>query len=152
MSAPQPLLVYRDRIGAPSELSFLRRQYVGFSRLRPVWIGRTLLPDAAAVGGTAMRLGGHGPLGPLRRLLFRHLGQAPRFGVSYLERNRSNDGPPAAAQSDDSVEEAAWPALTLAPVLHAQFARGGALALPLAQALGLQIVVTLHGGDISKHK
>jgi colanic acid/amylovoran biosynthesis glycosyltransferase len=39
-----------------------------------------------------------------------------------------------------------------APVLHAQFARGGALALPLAQALGLRLVVTLHGGDVSKAK
>jgi colanic acid/amylovoran biosynthesis glycosyltransferase len=39
-----------------------------------------------------------------------------------------------------------------APVLHAQFARGGALALPLALGLGLRMVVTLHGGDISKQK
>jgi glycosyltransferase involved in cell wall biosynthesis len=35
-------------------------------------------------------------------------------------------------------------------VLHAQFARGAALALPLARFLGLRLVVTLHGGDIGK--
>jgi glycosyltransferase involved in cell wall biosynthesis len=39
-----------------------------------------------------------------------------------------------------------------AGVLHAQFARGGALALPLARALDLRLVVTLHGGDVSKQK
>ncbi len=123
MTAPQPFLVYRDRIGAPSEIGFLRRQYVGFTRLRPVWIGRTLLPDAGAVGDTALRLGNDGLLGPVRRVLFRHAALAPAVDVPDL-----------------------------APVLHAQFARGGALALPLAHALGLQIVVTLHGGDVSKRK
>ena len=40
----------------------------------------------------------------------------------------------------------------VAPVLHAQFARGGALALPIAEALGLRLIVTLHGGDVSKQK
>ncbi|MFL5286070.1 MAG: glycosyltransferase [Rhodopila sp.] len=154
MSALQPFLVYRDRIGAPSEVSFLRRQYVGFTRLRPVWIGRKLLPDADAIGGTAMRLGGDGVLGPLRRLRFRHLGQAPRFGVPYLERDRPDVAAPDASSAVPEPEDFtdAWPARTLAPVLHAQFARGGALALPLAQALGLRMVVTLHGGDVSKHK
>jgi colanic acid/amylovoran biosynthesis glycosyltransferase len=123
MSEPTPVLIYRDRLGAPSEIGFLRRQYLGFTRLRPVWIGRTLLPDAAQIGPEVHRLGGGLPLGPLRRLLYRHFGIVPPMPVSGL-----------------------------APVLHAQFARGGALALPLAQALGLRLVVTLHGGDVSKRK
>ncbi len=123
MTTPQPFLVYRDRIGAPSEIAFLRRQYVGFTRLRPVWIGRKLLPGAAAVGDTTLRLGDAGLLGPLRRLLFRHASLAPVIDIPDP-----------------------------APVLHAQFARGGALALPLAQAMGLRMVVTLHGGDVSKRK
>src|SRR3712207_2413514 len=152
MSARQPLLVYRDRTGAPSEVSFLRRQYVGFTRLRPVWIGRKLLPDANAVGGTAMRLGGDGVLGPLRRLRFRHLGQAPRFGINFVERDQPEQATEGSGATKPEEFTDAWPARTLAPVLHAQFARGGALALPLAQALGLRIVVTLHGGDVSKHK
>ena len=118
-----PLLVYRDRIGAPSEIQFLRRQYVGFTRLTPVWVGRHVMPDAPALGGRVLRLGGGGPAGWLRRALFRHAGQVP-----------------------------ALPLDTPARVLHAQFARGGALALPLAQALGLRLVVTLHGGDVSKTK
>ena len=82
-----------------------------------------MLPDAPAVGDTTLRFGDGGPLGPVRRLLFRHAGLAPAVDVPGL-----------------------------APVLHAQFARGGALALPLAHALGLRMVVTLHGGDVSKRK
>jgi colanic acid/amylovoran biosynthesis glycosyltransferase len=123
MQATQPLLVYRDRIGAASEINFLRRQYVGFTRLHPVWTGRTLLPDAAQIGDHRLRLGGDGPLSPFRRALFRHFGRVPRLQIQDF-----------------------------APILHAQFARGGALALPLALGLGLRMVVTLHGGDISKQK
>lgn len=118
---PQPFLVYRDRIGVASEIGFLRRQYIGFTRLSPVWTGRFILPDAQQLGGDRLQIGGDGPLGPLRRLLFRHFGRVPAL-------------PP------------------VAPVLHAQFARGGAIALPIAQTLGLRMVVTLHGGDVSKRK
>ena len=121
---PTPLLVYRDRIGAPSEIQFLRRQYVGFTRLTPVWIGRHVMPQAPALGGSTLLLGGDGPGGWLRRAA------VPPFR-------------PCAAVA----AQAAW-----RRVLHAQFARGGALALPLAQALGLRLVVTLHGGDVSKAK
>lgn len=118
-----PFLVYRDRIGAPSELAFLRRQYIGFSRLSPVWTGRTLLPQAPEVGANLLRLGGEGPLGFMRRLLFRHCGIVPAIPIEGL-----------------------------APVVHAQFARGGALALPLARMLNARLVVTLHGGDVGKDK
>jgi colanic acid/amylovoran biosynthesis glycosyltransferase len=124
MQRTEPFLVYRDRIGVPSETSFLRRQYVGFARLQPIWTGRILLPGSPAIGDRIIRLGGHGPLGGIRRLLFRHVGLVPPLNI----------------------------AADLEPVLHAQFARGGALALPLARALGLRMVVTLHGGDVSKKK
>ncbi len=122
-AAATPLLVYRDRIGAPSEIQFLRRQYVGFTRLAPVWVGRHVMPQAPALGGSVLRLGGSGPAGWLARALFRHFGHVPPLPLAHV-----------------------------APVLHAQFARGGALALPLAQGLGLRLVVTLHGGDVSKAK
>ena len=118
-----PFLVYRDQIGVPSEIAFLRRQYIGFTRLHPIWIGRTVLPGAGEVGDRIVRLGGTAPWGGLRRLLFRHCHLTPPMAL-----------PP------------------LAPVLHAQFARGGALALPLARFLGLHLVVTLHGGDVGKAK
>jgi glycosyltransferase involved in cell wall biosynthesis len=121
MPTTQPFLAYRDRIGALSEIGFLRRQYIGFTHLQPIWTGRTLLPAAAQLGAPLLRLGGNGPLGPLHRFLFRHFGHVPPM-------------PPTA------------------PILHAQFARGGALALPLAHHLGMRMVVTLHGGDVSKQK
>lgn len=123
MQPTQPFLVYRDRIGVRSEIGFLRRQYIGFTHLHPVWIGRTLLPNAHLVGDRVLQLGGTGLLGPVHRQLFRHLGRAPPI---ILPNHAS--------------------------VLHAQFARGGALALPLARALGLRLVVTLHGGDVTKQK
>jgi colanic acid/amylovoran biosynthesis glycosyltransferase len=123
MQSTKPFLAYRDRIGVPSEIGFLRRQYVGFTKLHPVWTGRTLLPAAPLVGNHLLRLGGNGPLGPIHRFLFRHLERVPPMNFPKT-----------------------------APVLHAQFARGGALALPLARGLGLRMVVTLHGGDVSKQK
>src|ERR1017187_7139901 len=98
-----PFLVYRDRIGVPSEIEFLRRQYIGFTALSPIWVGRHVMPDVRDLGGTTLRLGGDGVRGWLRRLLFRQFAAIPRFDLPIL-----------------------------APVLHAQFARGGALALPLA--------------------
>jgi len=75
------------------------------------------------LGGRVARLGDGHVFGSLERLLFRHFGFVPRLGVGAT-----------------------------ADVVHAQFARGGALALPLARALGKRLVVTLHGGDVSKNK
>jgi glycosyltransferase involved in cell wall biosynthesis len=111
------VLVYRDRIGVPSEIEFCRRQYLGFRTLKPVWIGRTLLPGASQISQSTIRIGG------VQSLLFRYFGAAPSIDVSQF-----------------------------VPVVHAQFARGGALALPFAEAMGARMVVTLHGGDIGKDK
>ncbi len=116
------VLVYRDVIMPASETGFMRRQYCGFTRLRPVWIGRRLTEFAA--GLDARRLGGDGPLGGLRRLAFKEAGLVP--GRVALEALRPM-------------------------VLHAQFGRGGAFALPIARALGIPLAVTFHGGDAHKN-
>lgn len=119
------LIVYRDVILPPSERSFMRRQYLGFSRLDPLWVGRRITPVAAEMGLVTHRLGGPGPLGDMARAVFRDFGLVP-------------DRTALAAQK---------------PVLiHAQFGRGGALALPLARSLGLPLAVTFHGGDAHKDK
>ncbi len=118
------LPIYRDHIVPDSEVGFLRRQYLGFSRMQPVWVGRKLTPAAAQLPGQVFRLGGDGPLGPLARVAFKALGVVPPL-------------PPEWRPPDVRV-------------MHAQFARGGVLALPLARRLGVPLVVTLHGGDISK--
>jgi glycosyltransferase involved in cell wall biosynthesis len=122
-SAPHTLLVYRDRIGVASEIEFLRRQYVGFATLTPLWIGRHVMARATELGAPVLQLGSGSMFGGFRRVLYRHFRVVPPLDL------------PAHAQ-----------------VLHAQFARGGALALPLAQQLGVPMVVTLHGGDVSKTK
>jgi colanic acid/amylovoran biosynthesis glycosyltransferase len=113
----RPILVYRDRIGVASEVEFLRRQYLGFRTLQPVWIGRVVLPDAARITASPLRISS------VQNLLFRYFGIAP-----------------------------ALPLREFVPAVHAQFARGGALALPLARAIHAKLVVTLHGGDVGKDK
>jgi colanic acid/amylovoran biosynthesis glycosyltransferase len=112
------ILVYRDHLLPKSEFAFMHRQYVGFSELRPIWVGRRLLPDFAASGFTP------GPVFTgLSGAGFKLFGRVPmRQALRALN--------PVA--------------------IHAQFGRGGALALPLARALGIPLVVTFHGGDAHK--
>jgi colanic acid/amylovoran biosynthesis glycosyltransferase len=117
------LLVYRDRIVPRSEAHFLRRQYVGFRRLAPVWIGCRTDDGLPELGVEPILLGRRGAAGAVDRLVFKQFGRLP-------------------------------PAPDLAPLqprlIHAHFGRGGALALPIARALGLPLVVTFHGGDATK--
>jgi colanic acid/amylovoran biosynthesis glycosyltransferase len=117
------LLVYRDRIVPRSEAHFLRRQYVGFRRLAPIWIGCRTDAGLADLEVEAIMLGRRGAAGALDRLAFKQFGRIP-------------------------------PAPDLATfqprLIHAHFGRGGALALPIARALGLPLVVTFHGGDATK--
>jgi glycosyltransferase involved in cell wall biosynthesis len=112
------VIVYRDTILPKSELEFMRRQYLGFETLRPVWVGRCVEPWLDS---------GVFPLGPvfggLRGAAFKLFGAVPE-----LSRLRA----------------------LAAVCVHAQFGRGGALALPLAKRLGLPLVVTFHGGDVYK--
>ncbi|MBO0738916.1 MAG: glycosyltransferase [Alphaproteobacteria bacterium] len=119
------LLVYRDRIAPRSEAHFLRRQYVGFRRLAPVWIGCRTDAGLCDLGVEPMLLGRRGLPGALDRLLFKQFGRVPR-------------------QPDLAA---------LQPrLIHAHFGRGGALALPIARALRVPLVVTFHGGDATKDK
>jgi glycosyltransferase involved in cell wall biosynthesis len=117
------VLVYRDRIAPRSEAAFLRRQYLGFERLKPVWVGCRTDDGLGDLGVEPSILGRPGVLGALDRALFKQGGVIP-----------------------------SQPALAaLRPLLvHAQFGRGGALALPITRALGIPLVVTFHGGDATK--
>jgi len=117
------VLVYRDRIAPRSEAAFLRRQYLAFRRLKPVWIGCHRDDGVEELGVVPQILGRPGTLGVLDRALFKQLGVVPSQPDLAALRPR---------------------------VVHAQFGRGGALALPIARALNLPLVVTFHGGDATK--
>lgn len=122
---PKTILVYRDRIVPRSEAHFLRRLYIGFERLKPVWIGRHKGDGLDDLGVEPLFLGRLGLLGALDRSRFKHLGILPPT-------------PDLRALSPRLV--------------HAHFGRGGALALPIARSLGVPLVVTFHGGDATKDK
>jgi len=118
-------LIYLDTIGVPSEVNFLKRFYVGFTRLAPTWISWNRDTAAAELREPQIMLGRAGLNGVADRLLFKTRGTIP----------------PAPDLS------------ALKPrLIHAHFGRGGALALPLARALNVPLVVTFHGGDATKEK
>lgn len=125
MTEDGAVLVYRDRIVPRSEAHFLRRQYVGFQRLAPVWVGCRTDAGLSDLGAEPILLGRRGIVGVLDRLLFQQLGRVPP--VPDLTRLRPR-------------------------LIHAHFGRGGALALPIARALRLPLVVTFHGGDATKFR
>ena len=118
MSALPSVLVYRDRIVPPSEATFMRRQYLGFTRLAPIWVGTRTDTGLPALGVTPLILGG-----PVQRALFKLCGRVPQLDQLRDLRPR---------------------------IVHAQFGRGGALAVPIARALRVPLVVTFHGGDATK--
>ena len=116
-------LIYRDRIVPRSEAQFMRRQYVGFSRMRTAWVGCGTDAGLRDLGVDPLILGGPGPVGRVRRALFKQAGVVPDLRLLRAMEVR---------------------------IVHAQFGRGGALALPIARALGVPLVVTFHGGDATK--
>ncbi|HWB51922.1 MAG TPA: glycosyltransferase [Stellaceae bacterium] len=119
------ILVYRDRIVPRSEVHFLRRLYIGFERLRPVWVGRHRGDGLEELQVEPLFLARRGIAGALDRGLFKQFGTLP-------------------GQPD---------LCALAPrLVHAHFGRGGALALPLARALRVPLIVHFHGGDATKDK
>ena len=125
MTVADNILVYRDRIVPRSEVHFLRRLYLAFDQLRPVWIGRHRGDGLSELGYEPLVLGRGGALGAIDRATFKHFGTLPL--VPDLR--------------------------ALKPKLvHAHFGRGGALALPIARALKLPLVVHFHGGDATKDK
>ena len=119
------ILVYRDRLVPRSELHFLRRHYVGFERLQPIWIGRRRDDGLAELGGRSALLGRDGFLGSIDREMFKHFGVLPP--VPDLRALRPK-------------------------LVHAHFGRGGTLALPIARSLKIPLVVSFHGGDATKDK
>lgn len=124
-AGPRPILVYRD-IVLPRSETFIPRQYQAFEQFRPIWIGSRTGDGRDLVTGEVVTIGGDGPAGRIERALFKQMGVVPSNIAQLIARR---------------------PAL-----IHANFGRGGALALPIAQQLGIPLVVSFHGGDATKHK
>ena len=103
----------------------MKRQYIGFRELRPHWVGCKLDEGLAESDIKPLLIGGNGLFAWPSRLLFKQAGIMP------AEPNFKRIRP---------------------ELVHAQFGRGGALALPLARKLNIPLVVTFHGGDAFKEK
>ena len=125
-SEKTPFIVYRDQL-LPASEGFIPRHYCGFTTLEPIYVGTKRRGDGIAqLPMPPLILGGNGLGGRLARVGFKQFGRKPPGFAQLAARH---------------------PAL-----IHAQFGRGGALALPLARRLGVPLVITFHGGDATKAK
>ena len=118
------VLVYRDRLLAPPE-GFVPRQYQAFAKLRPVFLGSIRDRAFDLIRHDKAILGEVPGLRTGGTLLFKQFGRVPEPLLDWLKRH--------------DVQ-----------IVHGQFGRGGALALPIARALRVPLVVTFHGGDATK--
>ena len=121
-----PFLVYRDQL-LPASEGFIPRHYCGFTTLEPIFVGTKKRGDGISQLPTPpFILAGNGLRGRITQMGFKQFGRKPPGFAELAARH---------------------PAL-----IHAQFGRGGALALPLARRLGVPFVITFHGGDATKAK
>ncbi|WP_226561896.1 glycosyltransferase [Salipiger thiooxidans] len=116
------VLIYRSRLLPISE-TFVRQHYDSLTRYEPTFCTLRELDelDISDTRRVAMSRGGQAP--KLRIGAFKALGIAPGFRRQI-----------AAAKPD---------------LIHAHFAVDAADMLPVAQALGVPLVVTLHGYDVT---
>ena len=122
-------IAYRDVL-LPSSESFIPRQYQGFKTLSPIWLGSRSILDQTQ---TEKMVGENGKLITLptrQRDLWRQFGVIPKSFKTLMEQ-------PIAERPE---------------LIHANFGRGGAIALPLAEFYNLPLAVTYHGGDATKER
>ena len=117
------VLVYRDKLFMGSE-SFIPRNYHGFTRLRPVYVGHQKAGQTPP-GSQALKIRDFYTCPAPEEIAFKQLGRIPENLLQSLHRENPC-------------------------ILHAHFGKSGAYALPLADALGLPLVTTFHGGDVTK--
>jgi colanic acid/amylovoran biosynthesis glycosyltransferase len=117
------VLIFKESILAPSE-TFILAQMRALSEYVPVFAGLERAHPSLPLLQKPLLLSDRGPrLSDLRAKLYRRTGIAPRF---HHKATRSRPD-----------------------LVHAHFASGGRTALPLARALRVPLVVTLHGADIT---
>jgi len=116
------VLVYKETLLPPSE-TFVAAQAAALRRYEYLLTGLERCSVSLPVERALLLTDTPGPLAAQRAKIYRRLGWAPRF---HQQARRF--------QPD---------------LVHAHFASGGRSAMPLARALGVPLVVTLHGADIT---
>ncbi len=121
------VLIYRNELLERSE-TFIAAQTAALTRYRPVYCGLRFRPDGLLpADARAILLGKHSGISArIRRTLYLHTGHAP----AWLARVR----------------------IQQCSLVHVHFALDAACALPLVEKLGLPMVVTLHGYDVTSSR
>lgn len=119
--------IYRSHLLPRSE-TFVRDQALALSRWSPVLVGERVV-DGLDLSGLDVRAPYHGPP-PLGQKVFGALARASGLGHPFV-----------AAHLHSAVPD----------LVHAHFGFDGVEVWPLARRLGVPLVVTLHGSDITTH-
>jgi colanic acid/amylovoran biosynthesis glycosyltransferase len=116
-------IIFRERLLAPSE-TFIVEQALALRRYRPVLAGlRRTEPSLAHALPEILLSDGAGFLDKVAANLYRNIPLGRSFFYQLGELNPS--------------------------IIHAHFATDGVQALPIAEALGLPLIVSLHGFDVT---
>jgi colanic acid/amylovoran biosynthesis glycosyltransferase len=122
MNSNRTVIVYRHTLLSPSE-TFIRGQMESLSRFRPLYVCLRRMPRLGLPESRVHLLCRNGIVGKVQRARFRLLG-------------------PSLSQQRKLAGES--------PVLlHAHFGPDGCEAIPLARALDIPLVVSLHGYDVT---
>ena len=119
------VLVFKETL-LPASETFILAQMGALRDYEPILAGLERARPSLPLPHTPLLLSAQGPsISDARAKLYRRTGTAPFFHAR-AKRSRPD-------------------------LIHAHFASGGRTALPLARALGVPLVVTLHGKDVTVH-
>ena len=122
--ATKPTVLIFNEILLPISETFIKAQARHLSCFLPRYVGLGRIEQSLAIPSNSILLtSGHSVAAQLRQKLYRRAGFAPDF-----HRRAASAG---------------------ASLIHAHFASGGRSALPLARHLGIPLIVTLHGSDVT---
>jgi colanic acid/amylovoran biosynthesis glycosyltransferase len=122
MNTNRTVIVYRHTLLFPSE-TYIRGQTESLSRFRPLYVGLRRAPGLSLPESQVHLLCRNGIAGKVERARFRYLG-------------------PSLSQQRKLTKES--PTL-----IHAHFGPDGCEVVSLARALGIPLVVTLHGYEVT---